>query len=120
MRRRDRQVSLGVYLAGRLLASYSADAVLVATPTGSTAYSFAAGGPVISPRADAIVFTPVAPHMTFNRSVVAAPDEAVAPRAPRYGPVVWRARCDRCCGCPSPYPLAIVVSGNTCSWREQA
>lgn len=38
-----------MYLAGRLLASYSADAVLVATPTGSTAYSFAAGGPVISP-----------------------------------------------------------------------
>lgn len=41
---RDHQVSLGVYLAGRLLASYSADAVVVATPTGSTAYSFAAGG----------------------------------------------------------------------------
>ncbi|WP_330318957.1 NAD(+)/NADH kinase [Streptomyces platensis] len=77
---RDRQVSLGVYLAGRLLASYSADAVLVATPTGSTAYSFAAGGPVISPGADAIVFTPVAPHMTFNRSVVAAPHEPVALR----------------------------------------
>ncbi|MFG2140836.1 NAD(+)/NADH kinase [Streptomyces sp. NPDC048650] len=77
---RDRQVSIGVYLSGRLLASYAADAVLVATPTGSTAYSFAAGGPVISPSADAIVFTPVAPHMTFNRSVVAAPDEAVALR----------------------------------------
>ncbi|MER6304813.1 NAD(+)/NADH kinase [Streptomyces sp. NPDC001657] len=81
---RDRQVALGVYLAGRLLASYSADAVLVATPTGSTAYSFAAGGPVISPRADAIIFTPVAPHMTFNRSVVAAPDEAVALRVLRH------------------------------------
>ncbi|MFI1169368.1 NAD(+)/NADH kinase [Streptomyces sp. NPDC020801] len=77
---RDRQVSVGLYLAGRLLASYSADALLVATPTGSTAYSFAAGGPVVSPRADALVFTPVAPHMTFNRSVVAAPDEPVAMR----------------------------------------
>ncbi|POX40714.1 NAD(+)/NADH kinase [Streptomyces sp. Ru72] len=75
---RDRQVSVGVYLAGRLLASYSADALLVATPTGSTAYSFAAGGPVVSPRAEALVFTPVAPHMAFNRSVVAAPDEPVA------------------------------------------
>jgi NAD+ kinase len=77
---RDRQVSLGVYLAGRLLASYSADAVIVATPTGSTAYSFAAGGPVLSPHMDAVVFTPVAPHMTFNRTVVAAPDEPVGIR----------------------------------------
>ncbi|WP_330461440.1 NAD(+)/NADH kinase [Streptomyces sp. NBC_00820] len=77
---RDRQVSVGVYLAGRLLASYSADAVLVATPTGSTAYSFAAGGPVVSPRAEGLIFTPVAPHMTFNRSVMAAPDEPIALR----------------------------------------
>ncbi|MFG2352431.1 NAD(+)/NADH kinase [Streptomyces sp. NPDC048521] len=77
---RDRQVSVGVYLAGRLLASYSADALLVATPTGSTAYSFAAGGPVVSPRAEALIFTPVAPHMVFNRSVVAAPDEPIALR----------------------------------------
>ncbi|MEU9387508.1 NAD(+)/NADH kinase [Streptomyces sp. NPDC048279] len=77
---RDRQVSVGVYISGRLLASYSADALLVATPTGSTAYSFAAGGPVVSPVADALVFTPVAPHMTFNRSVVTAPNEAVGLR----------------------------------------
>jgi len=77
---RDRQVSVGVYVSGRLLASYSADALLVATPTGSTAYSFAAGGPVVSPRAEALVFTPVAPHMAFNRTVVTGPDEAVGLR----------------------------------------
>lgn len=77
---RDRQVSVGVYVSGRLLASYSADALLVATPTGSTAYSFAAGGPVVSPRAEALVFTPVAPHMAFNRSVVTAPDEPIGLR----------------------------------------
>jgi NAD+ kinase len=77
---RDRQVSAGVYIAGRLLASYSADALVVATPTGSTAYCFAAGGPVLSPHMDAVVFTPIAPHMTFNRTVVAAPDEPVALR----------------------------------------
>ncbi|MBK3640946.1 NAD(+)/NADH kinase [Streptomyces sp. MBT33] len=84
---RDRQVSVGVYVSGRLLASYSADALLVATPTGSTAYSFAAGGPVVSPRAEALVFTPVAPHMTFNRSIVTAPDEPVGLRVlERSGP----------------------------------
>ena len=73
-------MSVGVYVSGRLLASYSADALLVATPTGSTAYSFAAGGPVVSPRAEALVFTPVAPHMAFNRSVVTGPDETVGLR----------------------------------------
>lgn len=77
---RDHQVSVGVYVSGRLLASYSADALLVATPTGSTAYSFAAGGPVVSPRANALVFSPVAPHMTFNRSIVTAPDEPIGLR----------------------------------------
>ncbi|MDT0466174.1 MULTISPECIES: NAD(+)/NADH kinase [Streptomyces] len=75
---RDRQVSVGVYFAGRLLASYSADGVILATPTGSTAYSFAAGGPVLSPRMKALVFTPVAPHMAFNRTVVANLDEPIA------------------------------------------
>jgi NAD+ kinase len=77
---RDRQASLGVYINGELFASYSADALIVASPTGSTAYNFAAGGPVLSPRMRGIVFTPVAPHMVFNRSVVVAPDETVAVR----------------------------------------
>ncbi|WP_405875779.1 NAD(+)/NADH kinase [Streptomyces sp. NBC_00005] len=77
---RDHQVSVGVYIAGRLLASYSADGVIVATPTGSTAYSFAAGGPVLSPRMRAVIFTPVAPHMTFNRTVIAGADEPIALR----------------------------------------
>ena len=77
---RDRQASLGIYVNGRLFASYSADAVVVSSPTGSTAYSFAAGGPVVSPRLDAIIFTPVAPHMVFNRSLVLSADESVAVR----------------------------------------
>lgn len=75
---RDRQASLGVYLGRALFASYSADALIVGSPTGSTAYSFAAGGPVLSPRVRALVFTPVAPHMAFNRSVVVADDESVS------------------------------------------
>lgn len=67
---RDRQASLAVYVNGRLFASYSADALIVSSPTGSTAYSFAAGGPVVSPHVDALIFTPVAPHMAFNRSLI--------------------------------------------------
>jgi NAD+ kinase len=81
---RDHQVSLGVYIAGRLLASYSADGVVVATPTGSTAYSFAAGGPVLSPRMRAVIFTPVAPHMAFNRTVIANADEPITLRVLRH------------------------------------
>jgi NAD+ kinase len=75
---RDRQASVGVFVNGRHFASYSADAVIVSTPTGSTAYSFAAGGPVLSPHMGALVFTPVAPHMSFNRSLVLGPEERVA------------------------------------------
>ncbi|MFG3547551.1 NAD(+)/NADH kinase [Streptomyces sp. NPDC047725] len=77
---RDGRVAAAVYFAGRLLACYAGDALLVATPTGSTAYSFAAGGPVVSPRAEALVFTPVAAHMVFDRSVLAAPDEPIGIR----------------------------------------
>ena len=77
---RDRQASLGVYLDETLFASYSADALIVGTPTGSTAYNFAAGGPVLSPRLRALMFTPVAPHMIFNRSMVLSAEEAVTVR----------------------------------------
>jgi NAD+ kinase len=75
---RDRQASVAVFVNGGHFASYSADAVIVSTPTGSTAYSFAAGGPVLSPKMEGLVFTPVAPHMSFNRSLVLGPTERVA------------------------------------------
>ncbi|HEY2796198.1 MAG TPA: NAD(+)/NADH kinase [Micromonosporaceae bacterium] len=77
---RDRQASLAVYVDSRLFASYSADALIVSSPTGSTAYSFAAGGPVLSPQLDALVFTPVAPHMVFNRSLVLSVHERIGVR----------------------------------------
>lgn len=53
------------------------DAVVLATPTGSTAYSYAAGGPVVSPSAEALVVTPVAPMSGINRSIVLGVDETV-------------------------------------------
>jgi NAD+ kinase len=77
---RDRQASLGVFVEGTLFASYSADALIVASPTGSTAYNFAAGGPIVSPRVRALIFTPVAAHMVFNRSLVVGADEQITVR----------------------------------------
>jgi len=50
--------------------SYAADAVVVATPTGSTAYSFSAGGPIVSPTVEALLVTPAAPHSAYNRGLV--------------------------------------------------
>lgn len=50
--------------------TYSADAVMVSTPTGSTAYNFSAGGPVVDPALSVLILTPVAPHFTIDRSIV--------------------------------------------------
>jgi NAD+ kinase len=50
--------------------SYAADAIVVATPAGSTAYSFSAGGPIVSPMVEALLVTPAAPHSAYNRGLV--------------------------------------------------
>jgi NAD+ kinase len=69
--------ALAVEVGGDALAEYRADALVICTPTGSTAHSFSAGGPIVSPRLQGLLVTPVAPHTVFDRSVVVHPDEAV-------------------------------------------
>jgi NAD+ kinase len=71
-------VSLSTAIDGEPCLSYKADGVLVATPTGSTAYNLSAGGPVISPRLSAMVLTPIAPHLSVGSSVVLHPDQVVS------------------------------------------
>jgi NAD+ kinase len=61
---------LSLMVGGSPFVSYAADAVVVATPTGSTAYSFAAGGPIMSPAVEALLVTPAAAHSAYNRGVV--------------------------------------------------
>ncbi len=65
-----KMVDVDVELDGRLLNRYHADGVLVATPTGSTAYSLSAGGPLVWPDAGVMCLTPICPHSLTNRSVV--------------------------------------------------
>ena len=71
-------VWLDVTINHELFARYSADGVIVATPTGSTAYSMSARGPVVSPRHKAMLLTPVSPHMLFDRSLVLGPSEMLS------------------------------------------
>lgn len=74
---RHRLIRLSVYVGNVYVTTFSADGVIVATPTGSTAYSFSAGGPIVSPDVACIVVTPIAAHMVFDRSLVLSSDEHV-------------------------------------------
>ena len=70
-------VRLLVTIDGAPFTSYAADGLILATPTGSTAYSMSARGPVVSPRLRAVLLTPVSPHMLFDRTLVLDPGERV-------------------------------------------
>jgi NAD+ kinase len=67
---RSQLVKLQASVSGAPLTEYHADGLIVATPTGSTAYSLAAGGPILMPDSGALVITPICPHVLSNRSLV--------------------------------------------------
>jgi NAD+ kinase len=70
-------IRLEVCVNGSPFTTYAADGVIVSTPTGSTAYSFSARGPIVSPALQCVVLTPVSPHMLFDRSLILGPEERV-------------------------------------------
>ena len=70
-------IRIRVHIDGAGFIAYAADGLIVATPTGSTAYSLSARGPIVSPRHRALLVTPVSPHMLFDRSLVLDPAETV-------------------------------------------
>jgi NAD+ kinase len=70
-------VQIGVELEGDFFTTYAADGLIVATPTGSTAYSLSARGPIVAPDHRAILLTPVSPHQLFDRTLILNPEETV-------------------------------------------
>jgi NAD+ kinase len=95
-------VELSIHVNGLYLNTFEADGLIIATPNGSTAYSLAAGGPIVSPALGAVVITPICPHTISNRPLVLAADfaEIQIQYLSDYPPVEVRAD-----GLP-PLPLA--------------
>lgn len=72
-----RMVRIEVRASGSVIGLFAADGLIVATPTGSTAYSLSAGGPIVHPLLDCLVITPICPHSLAVRTVVVRPEETV-------------------------------------------
>ncbi len=72
-----------IYVNGQFLNSYSADGMIVATPTGSTGYNMSAGGPIVEPGASLLLLTPICPHTLNTRSIVLAPDDEIRIEIPK-------------------------------------
>lgn len=75
---RERMLELAVEIDGRPLSTWGADGVVIATPTGSTAYAFSAGGPVVWPDTEAILLVPISAHALFARPLVLSPTARLA------------------------------------------
>ncbi|WP_369054025.1 NAD kinase [Kineococcus terrestris] len=89
---RERMVEVVVDVDGRPLSTFGADGVIAATPTGSTAYAFSAGGPVVWPEVEALLVVPISAHALFARPLVIAPTSVVGVEVlpgPSGGGVVW-------------------------------
>lgn len=70
-------IKLDICVNGQLLNTYSADGVIVTTPTGSTGYSLSAGGPIVNPQAKLIMLTPICPHTLNSRSIILSSEDVV-------------------------------------------
>ncbi|MEY2849961.1 MAG: hypothetical protein RI885_2628 [Actinomycetota bacterium] len=75
---RERMIEVVIEVDGRPLSSFGCDGVVMSTPTGSTAYAFSAGGPVVWPGVDAMLLVPLSPHALFARPLVVAPSSTLA------------------------------------------
>lgn len=72
-----RVLKFKIYVNGQFLYEYSADGVIVSTPTGSTAYNLSAGGPIAQPDGELLILTPVCPHTLTSRTIVLGPESRI-------------------------------------------
>lgn len=73
----SRMLDYSIHINGRYADVYPADGLIVATPTGSTAYSLSAGGPIVDPQANIILVTPICPHTIYSRSIIVSERDVV-------------------------------------------
>lgn len=73
----SRLIRLQTRVNGEALTEFNADGLIIATPTGSTAYSLSAGGPILAPESGALVITPICPHVLTNRSIIVGADAVI-------------------------------------------
>jgi len=83
---RTRLLEVRVDVDGRRLSRYGCDGVICATPTGSTAYAYSAGGPIVWPGVDALVLVPISAHTLFSRALVVAPSSTITITIDPHGP----------------------------------
>lgn len=76
-------IRFDIYVNGQFLNGYSADGMIVTTPTGSTGYNLSAGGPLIEPRARLIMLTPICPHTLNQRSIILSPEDVIEIEIPQ-------------------------------------
>lgn len=70
-------IKFEIIVNGIPIKTFTADGIIIATPTGSTAYSLSAGGPIVEPRSQVIIITPICPHTLLNRSIILGPDNVL-------------------------------------------
>jgi len=73
----SRMVRLATYVADEYVNNFPADGIIISSPTGSTGYSLSAGGPIVSPKLDVIIITPICPHTLYTRPMIVSPEEEV-------------------------------------------
>jgi NAD+ kinase len=109
---RERMLEVRVEVDGRPLSRYGCDGVVCATPTGSTAYAFSAGGPVVWPGVEALLLVPISAHALFSRALVTAPSSTITVTVDPHGPAAVLC-CDGRRVFPVPPGCALTVRRGT-------